>query len=108
MNSGKIPHRTLESVHVEMRWLYNRIMEQKDPGFRWDYAVTSESDRIFPSENVISYWNRQKNTRQIIVPYPHYMFYKWNSYADFISFVEKQGSKAAGENKIYSGSIKGL
>ena len=108
LNSEKIPHRTLESVHVEMRWLYNRIMEQKDPGLRWDYAVTSESDRIFPSENVISYWNRQKNTRQIIVPYPHYMFYKWNSYADFISFVEKQGSKAAGENKIYSGSIKGL
>ena len=108
LNSEKIPHRTLESVHVEMRWLYNRIMEQKDPGLRWDYAVTSESDRIFPSENVISYWNRQKNTRQIIVPYPHYMFYKWSSYADFISFVEKQGSKAAGENKIYSGSIKGL
>ena len=108
LNSEKIPHRTLESVHVEMRWLYNRIMEQKDPGFRWDYAVTSESDRIFPSENVISYWNRQKNTRQIIVPYPHYMFYKWNSYADFISFVEKQGSKAAGENKTYSGSIRGL
>ena len=108
LNSEKIPHRTLESVHVEMRWLYNRIMEQKDPGLRWDYAVTSESDRIFPSENVISYWNRQKNTRQIIVPYPHYMFYKWNSYADFISFVEKQGSKATVENKIYSGSIKGL
>jgi len=108
LNSDKIPNRTLDSVHVEMRWLYNRIMEQKDPHFRWDYAVTSESDRIFPSENVISYWNRQKNTRQIIVPYPHYMFYKWNSYADFISFVEKQGSKAARGKKINSGSIKGL
>ncbi len=34
LNSDKIPHRTLESVHVEMRWLYNRIMEQKDPGFQ--------------------------------------------------------------------------
>jgi biotin synthesis protein BioG len=108
LNSEKIPQRTLESVHVEMRWLYNRIMEQKDPGFRWDYAVTSESDRIFPSENVISYWNRQKNTRQIIVPYPHFMFYKWNSYADFINYVEKKGSKISGIPKIHSDSIKGL
>lgn len=93
LNSDKIPHRTLKSFHVEMRWLYNRIMEQKDPGFTWNYAVTSKSDRIFPSDNVIKYWNKQNNTRQIIVPYPHYMFYKWNSYADFIKFVEEQGSK---------------
>lgn len=108
LNSDKIPNRTLDSVHVEMRWLYNRIMEQKDPRFRWDYAVTSESDRVFPSENVISYWNRQKNTRQVIVPFPHYMFYKWNSYADFISYVEKHDRKGAGAKKINSGSIKGL
>ena len=93
LNSDKIPNRTLDSVHVEMRWLYNRIMAQKDPGFKWDYAVTSESDRIFPSENVISYWNRQKNTRQIIVPYPHYMFYKWKSYSAFISYVEKHAGR---------------
>ena len=108
LNSDKIPNRTLDSVHVEMRWLYNRIMEQKDPRFRWDYAVTSESDRVFPSENVISYWNRQKNTRQIIVPFPHYMFYKWNSYADFISYVEKHDRKGTVAKKINSGSIKGL
>lgn len=101
LNSDKKPNRTLDSVHVEMRWLYNRIMEQKDPGFRWDYAVTSKSDRIFPSENVTNYWNRQKNTRQIIVPYPHYMFYKWNSYADFIEYVERHGNKPAapGQNR---------
>lgn len=93
LNSDKVPNRTLDSVHDEMRWLYNRIMEQKEPRFRWDYAVTSESDRVFPSENVISYWNRQKDTRQIVVPYPHYMFHKWKSYADFINFVEKKAGK---------------
>lgn len=108
LNSDKIPNRTLDSFHIEMRWLYNRIMEQKEPGFRWDYAVISESDRIFPSENVISYWKKQKNTRQIIVPYPHYLFYKWNSYSEFVSYVEKQGSKATLKKKIVSGSIKGL
>ena len=89
LNSDKIPHRTLKSLHIELRWLYNRIMEQKDPGFRWDYAVISESDRIFPSGNLMNYWNKAKDTKQIIVPYPHYMFYKWNSYTDFIDFVEK-------------------
>lgn len=91
LNSDRIPNRTLNSLHVESRWLYNRIMEQKDPGFHWDYSVTSKSDKIFPSENVTKYWNRVKNTSQIIVPYPHYMFHKWNSYNDFINFVEKHG-----------------
>ena len=64
-------------------------MEQKEPGFHWDYAVTSKTDKVFPSENVIKYWKTKKRTKQIIVPYPHYMFYKWDSYADFINFVEK-------------------
>lgn len=106
LNSDKIPHRTPKSLHVEMRWLYNRIMEQKDPGFRWDYAVTSESDRIFPSENVIKYWNRQNGTKQIIVPYPHYMFYKWKSYQDFILFVEKYAEKNSARRKLHSSSIR--
>ncbi|HBE39937.1 MAG TPA: hypothetical protein DDW27_01785 [Bacteroidales bacterium] len=108
LNSEKAPHRTPKSLHVEMRWLYNRIMEQKDPGFRWDYAVTSKSDRIFPSENVIKYWNTERRTRQIIVPYPHYMFYKWNSYVDFISFVEKQAGRRAVRRQLQASSIRGL
>ena len=51
-NKERIPHRTIKSLNDELRWLYNRIMEQKEPGFKWDYAVTSEIDRVFPSENV--------------------------------------------------------
>jgi len=108
LNSDKLPHRTLKSVHEEMRWLYNRIMEQKDPGFRWDYAVTSESDRIFPSENVIKYWNRQKKTKQIIVPYPHYMFYKWKSYQDFVNFVENHAGAKKIHRKLHRSSIRGF
>jgi len=110
LNADKIPHRSLNSLHVELRWLYNRIMEQKDPGFRWDFAVTSSSDRIFPSENVINYWNKTKNTKQIIVPYPHYMFYKWKSYGDFISFVEGHAGKRKRHvnHSLHSNIIKGL
>jgi hypothetical protein len=104
--SDRIPHRNVKSLHNELRWLYNRIMEQKESGFRWDYAVTSRNDRIFPSENVSSYWKREKNTRQIIVPYPHYMFHKWDSFNDFISFVTK--SKSPVKPKIETSSIRDL
>ncbi len=88
-NADRIPHRTIKSLNDELRWLYNRIMEQTEPGFRWDYAVTSENDRIFPSENVKSYWEKEKYTGQIIVPMPHYLFFRWDSFSDFVSYVEK-------------------
>ena len=87
-NIKRIPHRTIKSLHDEFRWFYNRIMEQKDPGFRWDFAVTSEKDRIFPSKNLDDYWEKEKNTKHIILPLPHYFFHKWESFTDFISFVE--------------------
>ncbi len=92
LNKDRVPHRSIKSLNDELRWLYNRIMEQKDPGFKWDYAVTSEIDRVFPSENVNSYWEKEKNTKHIVLPLPHYFFHKWNSYTDFISFTENYKS----------------
>ncbi len=88
LNIDKVPHRSVKSLHDELRWLYNRIMEQREPGFIWDYAVTSQSDRVFPAENVNSYWKTRKSTKQISVSYPHFPFHKWTSYAEFIRFVE--------------------
>jgi hypothetical protein len=75
--------------------MYNRIMEQKEPGFKWTYAVTSEKDRIFPAENLKCYWENEKDTRHIILPMPHYLFHNWSSYTEFIDFVEnyKLGKK---------------
>jgi len=96
LNSERIPHRSVKSLHDELRWLYNRIMEQKEPGFKWDYAVISESDRIFPAKNLKSYWGKADETHKVIVPFPHYLFHKWESYNDFISFVlnyDKKGRK---------------
>ena len=63
-------------------------MEQKEPGFRWDYAVTSEIDRVFPSKNLGGYWEKEKNTKNIVLQLPHYLFNEWKSFTDFISFVE--------------------
>ena len=99
LNNKRIPHRTIKSLHDELRWLYNRIMEQKEPGFKWDYAVTSEIDRVFPSENVNSYWEKENKTKHIILPLPHYFFHEWNSYTDFISFVENYKKRRSSTKK---------
>jgi biotin synthesis protein BioG len=97
LNIDRVPHRTIKSLHDELRWLYNRMMEQKEPGFKWDYAVTGEFDRIFPAENLIKYWEKEEGTKHIILPLPHYFFHKWISYTDFIQFVldyrKKRGKK---------------
>jgi pimeloyl-[acyl-carrier protein] methyl ester esterase len=107
-NIGMIPHRTLKSLHDELRWLYNRIMEQKEPGFKWDYAVTSEIDRVIPSKNLDGYWEKEKNTKHIILPLPHYFFYKWESFPDFINFVESYKVKGPGQKKEPFRKTKGL
>jgi biotin synthesis protein BioG len=86
--ADRIPHRTIKSLHDELRWLYNRMMEQKEPGFRWHYAVTSDTDRVFPANNVNSYWEKETDTKHIILPLSHYLFHNWNSYSEFIRFVE--------------------
>jgi pimeloyl-[acyl-carrier protein] methyl ester esterase len=93
LNIDRIPHRTVKSLHDELRWLYNRIMEQKEPGFRWDYAVTSESDRVFPAKNQKAYWGKEENTKHILLPLNHYLFHNWKSFSEFIEFVEMYKKK---------------
>lgn len=88
MNGDRIPVRKVKSLHDELRWLYNRIMEQKEPGFRWDYAVISSRDKIFPTKNLKGYWQKEEATRRIVIPYSHYPFHHWNSYQEFTAFVE--------------------
>jgi biotin synthesis protein BioG len=99
LNKYMVPDRTIKSLHDELRWMYNRMMEQSEPGFRWDYAVTSENDRVFPSNNIISYWKTQKSTRHIIVQMPHYFIHNWKSYNDFIGFVESYKKKRSCKKK---------
>lgn len=108
LNEDRVPNRTVKSLHDELRWLYNRIMEQKEPGFKWDYAVTSDHDRVFPSENLNSYWKKEKSTRHIILPMPHYFFHNWKSYAEFISFVESYKKKRIYKKRVKPGISTGL
>jgi biotin synthesis protein BioG len=93
LNKEMIPGRTLKSLHDELRWLYNRMMEHSNKGFRWDYAVTSEIDRVFPAENMNNYWAKEKQTRHIILPVPHYFFHDWKSFTEFVDFVRSYRKK---------------
>ena len=88
INADRVPKRTLRSLQDELRWLYNRIMEHNESGFKWTYAITSRTDRIFPAENLKSFWGKESGTKHIIVPMPHYLFHNWNSLTEFISYVE--------------------
>ncbi|HEX2920584.1 MAG TPA: pimeloyl-ACP methyl esterase BioG family protein [Bacteroidales bacterium] len=107
-NAERMPHRTLKSLLDELRWLYNRIMEQKEPGFKWDYAVTSENDRVYPSKNLESYWSLHQDTTQIKLPVPHYFFHNWNSFMEFISFVENYQTLSMKEKKSILKKLKYL
>ncbi len=108
LNKDKVPHRTIQSLHDELRWMYNRMMEQSESVFRWDYAVTSDNDRVFPASNLTSYWKKQRSTRHIIVPMPHYFFHNWKSYEDFIIFVESHKKKKAYKKKTTPAITTGL
>jgi biotin synthesis protein BioG len=88
INAHRVPKRTLRSLQDELRWMYNRIMEHNESGFKWTYAITSRTDRIFPAENMKSYWSKKSETKHIIVPMPHYLFHNWNSFTEFIRYVE--------------------
>jgi biotin synthesis protein BioG len=92
-NADRIPHRSAKSLHDELRWLYNRIMEQNNSVFKWDYAVTSEIDRVFPVKNLNDYWEKRSDTKHIILPLPHYFFHEWNSFYDFVEFVKNHKEK---------------
>jgi biotin synthesis protein BioG len=95
-NIDRIPHRSVKSLQDELRWLYNRIMEQPESSLKWDYAITSECDRVFPFKNLNDYWKQQPSTNHIILPLPHYLFDHWNSYSDFVDFVLNYKDKKTG------------
>jgi biotin synthesis protein BioG len=86
-NIDRIPHRSVKSLGDELRWMYNRMMEQPECPLKWDYAITSECDRVFPAKSVNEYWQKQTATKHIILPLPHYIFDEWKSYSEFVDFV---------------------
>lgn len=107
-NLNRVPNRSLKSLHDELRWMYNRIMEPHRPGFEWNYAVISEDDRVFPSKNLQAYWSGQKDSVKITLPFPHYFFHKWSCFTEFAEFVEAFTSRTETQKKAILDKIKGL
>lgn len=89
MNRAYIPTCTEKSLHDELRWLYNRMMEPVETGFVWDYALIGKEDSIFKASNLKSYWSMHPETRQIMVDAPHYLFGYWNSLEEMIRYVRR-------------------
>ena len=88
-NKSIIPGRNEKSLHDELRWLYNRMMEPVETGFVWDYSLIGSEDRVFKTSNLRSYWNEHSETRQIIVPAPHYLFDEWETLPALIKYVAR-------------------
>jgi len=89
-NTEKLSRRNISSYAAELRWLYNRIMENPDKKYRWDIALSGINDRVFPPENQINYWRNRNDTRHIIVDLPHYPFHHWGSFDRMIGFLLKE------------------
>ena len=83
-NMDKLSRRSMDSYGAELRWLYNRIMENPDKKYRWDIAVSSINDRVLPSDNQIKYWTNRKDTKHIQIDQPHYPFHYWVSLDNMI------------------------
>lgn len=84
----RLPRRTVKSLQDELRWLYNRIMEQTDQNFNWNYAVISENDRVFPVKSQMNYWSGHSETKSVVLPMNHYLFDNWENYVCFIRDIE--------------------
>jgi hypothetical protein len=89
-NSEKFSKRSIESYGAELRWLYNRMMENRDRKFRWDIALSSSENHVFPSENQINYWKNKANTRHLIIDLPHYPFHHWGTFNNMIEDILKK------------------
>lgn len=88
-NRDIIPTRSVKSLHDELRWIYNRMMEPVQTGFTWDYSLIGTEDRVFRASNLVSYWNMHPETRQILLESPHYLFDNWKSLDELIRYVRR-------------------
>jgi biotin synthesis protein BioG len=79
-NADKLSKRSIDSYGAELRWLYNRIMENPDKRYKWDIAVSSINDLVFPSRSQNNYWSNRKDTRHIKIDLPHYPFHHWGNF----------------------------
>lgn len=99
----RLPRRTIKSLEDELRWMYNKMLEEIKTDFKWNYAVISEDDRVYPAKAQQTFWKTQPETKTVILPESHFPFNKWKNFPDFISYIlsykEKEEEKGKKKRK---------
>ena len=85
--------RSIDSFREELRWMYNRIMETNDLKYRWDIAVASPNDRVFPYNNVKGYWSKRETTSLVSLNLPHYPFFNWENFYEMVDYLKSLAAK---------------
>ena len=73
--------RPIEEVREELQWLYDHIRQTPLPEcrFPWTKALISNNDRIFPTDNLLNYWEDRAAIERLDTPhYPFYLWKHWN------------------------------
>jgi biotin synthesis protein BioG len=77
------PQRELLEQIDELENLKKISIDTDKKAFSWDLALVGTKDRIFPSKNLIAYW--EGKTRLIKEEIPHYPFDKYDTWSKILS-----------------------
>ncbi|MDR1581789.1 MAG: DUF452 family protein [Prevotellaceae bacterium] len=66
--ANKLPDREVENQLIELKYLYQLSLKNRENGLKWDIAIISTHDKIFPLANMKNAW---KN-KAVIVEGEHY------------------------------------
>ncbi|MDR1886663.1 MAG: DUF452 family protein, partial [Prevotellaceae bacterium] len=67
--AAKLPDRDVENQLNELKALYEMSLQNRKPGLKWDIAIVSTNDRIFPCANMQNAWN---NNNTVAIQSEHY------------------------------------
>ena len=81
-----VPPRPIDEISDELRYLFQAIQARKEKpaDFTWDQAIVGLSDRIFPTANQLTHWQR-RNVRIKEVQAPHDPFGLWKQWNELVT-----------------------
>ena len=82
--------RSIQDQRLELEWCYQKaITGNKYNSVKWNLSIIGMQDKIFPAENMITYWTN-KGTEIKKINSAHYPFFQWNSWTEFINDSRKE------------------
>ena len=81
-----VPPRPIDEISDELHYLFQAIQARKEKpaDFTWDQAIVGLSDRIFPTVNQLTHWQR-RNVRIKEVQAPHDPFGLWKQWNELVT-----------------------